>query len=478
LSETHKIKEVPFLPSGSTLRGRLLKGTGAQAFLQGVQIFIRLAEVPLLLAFWGTQLYGEWLMLSAIPAYLAIGDGGFAGAACRDMTMKSGAGDRQGALAVFQSTWLLLLTVSIAVGLLAYGFVEVAPLAKWLGFSAMNDRDTGLVLLLLVAHVLIGFQGGLLDGGFWVSGRYPFGMSLQAVTQLLEFLGLGLAVILGGGPVQAAAGYVIGRVLGTGLMWIGQHRASSWLWYGFAHASLSELRRLTAPAFASLAFPLGNALNIQGIRLVVGLALGPAAVAVFTPLRTLSRLAMQPRGIIDRLIQPELAIAFGASDLSLFRRLFTRSCQLAFWGCLIACLFVGASGYWVLPIWTSGKVVMHWPTFILLLSAAFVNGIWFIALMVHYATNRHGWIAVFYTVIYGAIAFGLGYLGATFLGLAGAALALLVVETTMSVIVVRSALLMTGVDMSEWAWAVLHPPHEVIARAIIGLKKWMVATTL
>lgn len=462
----------------STLRSRILKGAGAQAFGQVVQIFIRLSEVPLLLAFWGTQLYGEWLMLSAIPAYLAIGDGGFATAACRDMTMKSGAGDRQGTVAVFQSTWLLLLTVSLVAFALAYGFAMLTPFDQWLGFSVMPVADTRIAFLLLVAHVLVGFQGGLLDGGFWVSGKYPAGMALGAFTQLLEFFGLAIAVSLGGGPVQAAIGYVSGRILGTSLVWLGQRKASPWLRHGFKHATFSELKRLTAPAFASLAFPLGNALNIQGMRLVVGLVLGPAAVAVFTPLRTLGRFAMQPRGVIDRILQPELATAFGKSDLSLFRRLFTKSSQFAFWGCLIACLFVGAGGYWFFPIWTSGKVFMDWPTFILLLSATFVNGIWFIALMVPYATNRHGWIAVSYSAIYGVIGCGLGYFGAIFFGLAGAALGLLLVEITMAVIVVRSALLMTGVGMTEWVWAVFRPPHEAIAWAIAGFKKWIVTTML
>jgi hypothetical protein len=72
------------------LMSRLTKGLGAQGYSQAVQIFIRLAEVPLLLGFWGTQLYGEWLMLAAIPAYLAIADMGFAGVASREMSMRSG----------------------------------------------------------------------------------------------------------------------------------------------------------------------------------------------------------------------------------------------------------------------------------------------------------------------------------------------------------------------------------------------------
>jgi len=436
-----------------------------------VQIFIRLAEVPLLLAFWGTQLYGEWLMLSAIPAYLAIGDGGFAGAACRDMTMKGGTGDRQGALAVFQSTWLLLLAVSLGAFLLAYGFAALAPLGRWLGFSAMNAADTQTVLLLLVAHVLIGFQGGLLNGGFWVSGRYPTGIYLSAATQLLEFLGLGLAVILGGGPVQAAAGYLGGRVLGTGLMWIGQHRVSSWLRHGFAHASLAELRRLTAPAFASLAFALGFSINIQGMRLVVGLALGPAAVAVFTPLRTLSRLAIQPRAIINQLIQPELASAFGAEDFPLFHRLFTRSCQLALWGCLLAALIVGANAYWIFPAWTSGKVVMQWPTFILLLAGVLVNSLWYTALMVPYATNRHSRLSIFYSLIYGVFAIGLGYLGATIFGLAGVAFVLLLAEAIMAAIVINKSLQLVNMKGDEWGLSIVQPPFDTFELAAGALRK-------
>ena len=453
------------------IRGRLLKGICAQGFSQAVQIFIRLAEVPLLLTFWGTQLYGEWLMLSAVPAYLSIADGGFAGAACREMTMRCGAGDRNGTLAVFQSTWLLLIAVSMAAGLLAFGVVHAAPLDDWLGFSAMKENEIKAVFLLLVTHVLVGFQGGLLNGGFWVTGRYPRGMYLIAGTQLIEFVGLASAVVMGGGPIHAASGYLAGRLLGTGLMWLGQRQVSPWLQHGISHASFAELRRLTAPAFASLAFPLGNALNIQGLRLVVGMVLGPSAVAVFVPLRTLSRLIMQPANIINRLIEPELALAFGAGDNSLFQRIFARACQLALWGCLGACILVGPGAHWIFPTWTGGKVAMNWPTYVVLLACALINGIWYTALMVPYATNRHGRVALFYTLVYGATAFGLGYILATGLGLGGAALALLLAEAIMAAIVLHDSLQITRVSMAQWAETILHPPFHLIGWAGGGFWK-------
>lgn len=465
MTKTYQTNETNHLAS-TQLRTRLFKGTGAQAFGQVVQILIRLSEVPLLLGFWGTQLYGEWLMLSAIPAYLSIGDGGFSTAACREMTMRSGAGDRQGALTVFQSTWLLLIAVSVAAFILAFGFVKIAPLHDWLGFSSMTAANTRAVLLLLVAHVLVGFQGGLLNGGFWVAGRYPSGMYFAAVAQFLEFCGLVIAVILGGGPIQAASGFLGGRVCGTILMWLGQRRASPWLRYGFAHASLSELRRLTAPAFASLAFPLGNALNIQGMRLVVGLALGPAAVAVFTTLRTLSRLALKPRAVINALVEPELALAFGAGDTLLLRSLFSKSCQFALWGCVGVCLFIGPGANWIFPVWTGGKIAIHWPAYMILLSAVLVNSLWYTALMVPYATNRHGRIAVFYSLVYGAGAFVMGYFGAKGLGLIGAALALLLSELGIASIVIHAALKMAQVEMSQWVWAVFRPPFDILGRLV------------
>ncbi len=437
-----------------------------------VQIFIRLAEVPLLLSFWGAQLYGEWLMLSAIPAYLSIGDGGFAGAACREMTMRSGAGNRNGTLVVFQSTWILLIVVSVTSSFLAFGFAQVAPLEDWLGFSSITAFEIKITLILLVVYVLVGFQGGLLNGGFWVAGRYSNAMYFIAVTQALEFGGLATVVSLGGGPVQAAYGYLCGRFLGIGLMWLGQRRVSPWLRYGISNASVTELRRLTTPAFASLAFPLGNALNIQGMRLVVGLVLGPSAVALFVPLRTLSRMVIQPGNIINRLIEPELALAYGAGDPTLFQNLFKKSCQFALWGCLGALFFVGTGTHWIFPAWTDGKIVMHWPAYLVLLGGVLINSIWYTALMVPYAINRHGRIALYYALVYGAAAFGLGFIGADSLGLGGVALVLLISEAAMAVIVIHDSLQITCLSITLWIKVVLHPPLYIFSQVKPFIRKW------
>ena len=220
-------------------------------------------------------------MLSAIPAYLCVADGGFSGATCREMAMRSGAKDQKGIKVIFQSTWVLLIIVTIITVLLTTIFLQLAPLADWLRFTILRVFEIKIVFILLVVHVLIGFQGDLLNGCFWVTGHYPIGMYLIAFTQLIEFIFFSLSVFMGGGPVQAAAWYLIGRIIGTALMWIFQHRVTPSLRIGFTHANFSEIKRLGPPAFTSLAFPLGTAFNIQGMRLIIGMTIGPSAVRCF-----------------------------------------------------------------------------------------------------------------------------------------------------------------------------------------------------
>ncbi|MEA3641095.1 MAG: hypothetical protein VBE63_14300 [Lamprobacter sp.] len=447
------------------MRQRLLRGFGAQGISQAVQIFIRLAEVPLFLHFWGAQGYGEWLMVAAIPAYLTIADGGFAGAASRDMSMRSAAGDQSGALAVYQSIWLLLLGVSSLLVVAAYLALEALPLAQWLGFQFIDQASIKVVLLLLVAHVLVGFQGGLINGGFWCSGRYPLGMLLAAFTAFIEFGALALTIALGGGPIAAAAAFLGGRVAGTFLTWFVLRFATPWLHYGWRRASVGEIRRLTTPAFASLAFPLGNAMNIQGMRLIVGVVLGPAAVAVFSATRTLARLAMQPRAVINKLMQPEMAFAYGRGNISQFQFLFKRSCQAAFWSAATASLALAVVGSYLFGAWTSDQFSLNWLLFAALLTGSVVDGVWYAALMVMYATNRHQAAAMYYVIVYGLAAFILAWLTATITGIAGVGLALLISDVAMAIYIVPKATSLANISLKEWLNNLVTPPTWLLTVA-------------
>ena len=93
---------------GSTKR-RLLLGFIVNWIGRLAATLIQLIQVPVFLHFWSTPLFGEWLILNSIPAYLTFSSIGFGNVAGNEMTMMVARNDREDALRVFQSCWWLIV---------------------------------------------------------------------------------------------------------------------------------------------------------------------------------------------------------------------------------------------------------------------------------------------------------------------------------------------------------------------------------
>lgn len=435
---------------------RLLKGLGAQGLSQVTNLFIRFFEVPLFLTFWGPERYGEWLMVAAIPSYLAMADGGFTSTTQREMTMKMGHGDRNGALNAFQSTWLMLLLLSIILLIISFFAFTSLPICEWLNLKTMNDETFAYVAFFLVMHILLGFQCGLIYGGYSCEGRYARGTNLQSIGYLLEFGGLALTVMLGGGPVAAAGGFLAGRMISVLIFFIDLPRVAPWLHFGWHHATASFMQKILRPSLASMAFPLGTAFNHHGMRLLVGIILGPIAVAVFSSMRTLCRSALQPLSIIVRLIEPELALAYGAGNHALVRTLFMRASQIAVWLVLFACLLLWFAGEPLLRFWGRGVIEFDITLFSWLLIASAANSLWYVALMVPYATNRHGYVALFFIGVNSCMLL-LAPILMKWLGISGSGVIVLMAELMMIAYVLPVAFSLTQSQYKKWILSIIKP---------------------
>lgn len=428
----------------TSVKQRLLAGLGVNALGQLVTVIVQLAGVPILLHAWGAQLYGEWLLLFAIPAYLAMTDLGFTQSACNDMTARVARGDRAGALSVFQSIGVLVYAIAALGLILTAAAVPWLPLAEWLNFQAMDARTAQWVLWLLVAQVLVTLPDGVTHAGFRAGGEYALHFGLHGVVRLLQFAGVWIAALAGGGPLAAAAIFLGVRALATAAFALLVVRRHRWLRYGTAHARRTELRRLLNPAMANMAIPLAQALNIQGMVVVVGAVLGPLAVVVFSTLRTLTRLVAQMVMIVAQAAEPELAAAHGAGNRELLSRLFTHALRGGLWLALLAAAGLALFGSRVLEFWTHGRVAMDYALFGWLLGSAVASVLWFGGLIVLKAANRHLRAASMY-VIASAAAVGLTVALLRWTGqLALAGLALVVMDTAMTLYTLAAAASLIG----------------------------------
>jgi O-antigen/teichoic acid export membrane protein len=414
----------------STVARRILAGLGANAFGQAVHVTIQLLSIPLFLRRWDVATYGVWLMLSATPAYLGMADVGMVTVAGNRMTMAMGRGEAAAANVIFQSALALIGGVCIGLALL------VVPICWWAPLPGVTSIDQRVALAALAVGVLIGLFGGLSEAIFRATGRYPIAAFLGGVVRIGEWCGWLIGLWLVGSFAAVALGGLAIRLIGTlvCIAWAGG-RSRGIVW-GIRDARLPEVRAMVKPSISFMAFPLANALSLQGVTLLVGALFGPALVAVFNAYRTLARVAVQLTSMFSLALWPEFSRLFGSGAAAAIRPLYRRAELLGGVGAIGLSLTLYWLGPWLLRIWTHGVIGFEPGLMGLLLAYAAAGGLWHVPRTLLMATNQHidlaGW-----ALAGGVAVIAAARLMAHALGLQGVGLAMLVTEMALAVVCLR-----------------------------------------
>lgn len=428
---------------------------------------VQLVQVPVFLHFWSVPLYGEWMIVTAIPSYLNVSNFGFGNVAGNEMTMMTARGDRDGALRVFQSCWWLITFICSACIVLLALALYYTPAAKLLKLHAIDATDTKWIIFYLGCSVLLGQLEALLQSAYRCVGRYPYGSFIKSLFSLAAFAVMLVPVCMGGGARVTALVFASANAFFTLVLCIMVRRDLPWIRYGWNHASFAEIKRLTAPAFAFMAFPIGNALNLQGTLMAVGYALGPTAVVIFGTARTVSRVALQLVQMVNNTFWPEMSSSFGTNDMALTRTLHRRSCQL---GLLIAIVIVAAMmtlGPWFLTHWTGGHVPPSRGLLSILLMVVVAYSLWSTSSTLLAAVNKHQKLAAWY--LFGtSITVVLTYVLAKYYGLYWAAASLLVSEIVMNMYVLPTSLELSHDTFPAFVASMLHYPQSLRPAALLA----------
>lgn len=453
------------MDSNKSLIKRIMLGLGANAFGQVVTVIIQLVSVPIFLHYWGVQLYGEWLILTAIPAYFALSDVGFASVAANEMTMLVARGDRDKAIEVFQSTWVFICIASAAIYILAVSAIYFLPITHMLKISLLPPSQVTLILMILVFHIMLGLQGGLFDAGYRCDGNYAIGVFWLNLLRLSESMAMIAVVTLDGTPLYCVLAFLGVRAIGYSMMRLILYKKSPWIKFGVTHVKIATVKKLSSPAIAFMAYPLGNMLNIQGMVIAVSTILGPTYVVAFSTARTLSRLAFQAIDKIKNTIWPEISAAFGAHDIALARTLHRQFFQLSSWLAVTLVVFLLIFGQKIYIFWTHGKVSFDYVFFALLLLGIVVNTFWYMSSVIQTATNQHQKQAVLY--IFGNVFAVIStFITIPHWGLTGAALSLIFLDALMSFYVLRSSMALLNDQLPAFILFVAKPPVWIFQYAL------------
>jgi O-antigen/teichoic acid export membrane protein len=428
---------------------------------------VQFIQIPVFLHFWSVPLYGEWMIVNSIPAYLSFSNAGFGSVAGNEMTMMVARDDREGALRVFQSCWWLISLICTATIVLLSGTLYYLPAAHLLKLTTLGESDTKWIIFYLGVSVLLGQLEQLLQSAYRAIGRYSYGTFLKNLFSLAAFAAIIASVALGMGPRAVALVFASINIAVTVFFCILVHRDIPWIKYGWQHASFGEIRKLFRPAIAFMGFPLGNALSLQGSLLAVGYALGPTQVVVFSTARTVSRVALQLVQMVNFTFEPEMSIAYGAGNYALTRTLLRRACQLALLVAVVVILMMMTVGPWFLTHWTSGHVPPSRNLLGILLLVVLLYALWSTSATLMTYTNQHQRLATYY-ILGTSLTCILCFILARIYGLYGAAASLLISELVMNLYVVPASLRIAHDTLPAFLVSLLHYPHSLRPAALLA----------
>lgn len=403
----------------------LYRNSIANAAGIGMAALVQIISIPVLISAWGAEKYGLWAMLTTIPTYFALTDLGFVQAATSDMTMETARGNREKANATFQSIWLMFLCVcggSFLLAGISLFLLSGHPfsVSSWL-------TENSLIIFLLILFSGLTLISRVTVAGFRASGLYAQGTIYYDSLVFVETLLMLATVHAGGGFEAAIYTLLMARVCNIILIYIILRRHVPWLYYGAEKASVLELKRLFKPAIGAMAIPVALAINIQGMVLIVGAVISPAAVAIYTPVRTASRLLIQIIGVVNRATMPAISASKAQGKAENFAQMIRINMRMIMFMLVPGGILFAITGPRIVSLWTDGHIVPD-QTFVFLMALAMIiHGCWYFFSNIMLSTNSH---TGFSTKIFlsSVICTVISYFCAKYFGLTGAAVALLTSE--------------------------------------------------
>lgn len=383
-------------------------GTLANLLSQVLNTGGQLVVVPVLLAGWGKQLYGEWLAVSAAAGSLALLDLGMQTYVVNRLNQCHALGIKDDYARILQSGILFSMATANAAALLVAPALWLLPIERWLGFSELSHGAAAWVALLIILQMLYAIPHGLLSGIYRSINEYPRGQMINNARFLLALVGTLGAIWLGGGPLSVAAVHLAALILAGGfIVWDIRHRHPE-IPLGYRQGEMKLALSFVVPSSSFLGIQMVAALVIQGSTLLVNGLFGAALVVTFSTSRTLSNLIKQVGATIQNAVWPEFTALEAQRKLDQLRNIHMLTSKIVTFSATCSAVYLMVYGDILLAFWTRGHVVYdNWlmAGFMLLAGS---QSIWLTSSILLSASNRQKTVFVS-TLLASTVGMALGY---------------------------------------------------------------------
>jgi O-antigen/teichoic acid export membrane protein len=355
----------------------------------------QLLWVPLFLAAFGKEGYGEWLTVFGLAGYVSMADLGVQVYWLNLLTGAHVRGEIGSYRRIFRAGLMLFAVVGGLALVTGLVFSVFRGPSRVLNLEIIGDSTASMVFLVLVVSTLLSVLSQMLRGVFRTIGENPKFVLFEIIRELLIFVLIAVALLIGLGPMGLALVYGGSAVFM--LFWVVftmRGRFSDLLDFGVHRADRATVNGLMSGGSMRMASLLANLLLVQGTLIITNWALGTAAVALIATIRTLTNVASQAGGSVYVATLPEFSRMDAAGDGATMERLLHRSMAYILLISGIVCILLVGLGPWLFEIWTGGRFPDATPLIYLFVASVVVDALRMPLNYFLLGCNRITWVSV------------------------------------------------------------------------------------
>lgn len=369
----------------------------ANMFGIGVQLMNQIVLVPFYILFWGNDLYSDWIVLSALTIIFSMSDIGLNTVIQNRFAIKYSEGDKKECNSLLMDNFVLV-TITLAITLLSSALFLVSfDITEVMNIRFMTRYEASWTFLILTVKVFIGMLSGVENSIYRACHNASrsiymdqIGVFSVALITLICILCHTSVILLSIFICLPQLFLIIYKYFDSQKLYKYKLDIKAFNW--------QLLREIILPSFSFMAFPIGNAVVLQGYTLVVNRFFGADSVVLYNTTRTLCNFIKQLIGTLQNSVWPEYSIAYGKGNYPLMRHLHRKVIKITIATSLFLGLLLLMFGPLIYNIWTHGAVQFEYALMATYIGVLMVESLWTSSSVTLMATNNHTALGVIYII--------------------------------------------------------------------------------
>ncbi|MFH1039277.1 MAG: lipopolysaccharide biosynthesis protein [PVC group bacterium] len=359
-----------------------------------ITIIERVILVPLFLKFWGTEPYGEWLSLAAAVSYMSMLELGVQSYVINKLNQCYSTGRSDEYIYILHSALMVSVIVCSSVIVFIALILPVFPLERWFHFIHTGHSLAVLVTFLLAIQIVVKIPCGIITGLYRTFGEFPRGAMIGNVQVLLVFLITGTVIISGGGFALLALLQLVPISLIVLYVFRDIGRRHPEVHLGFKGGSLKKGFSFLIPGSCFFLIQISTLMGFSGSTIIVATQLGPAAVVVFSTLRTLANVTKQIPQAINIALWPELTSLEAQKQYETLKKTHFFIVKIGFLISFCLAIIIHFAGKELVTLWTRGRISYDSQLMNIFLGYIVLQIIWSLSGTFQAAFNRPGLVGM------------------------------------------------------------------------------------